>query len=144
MPSHAHVRGLAVLSEEDVRLTLARCDEVAQIISDQRAPGVRATTVALECRRQARMRKSKLGLSALSGDLEHDVRPDPFLLVFDEGQLGVRNMPHHFFPGNELRYLLFGRMQVFVAVSEFGSKPVGIPVDLTGPPPANIVNPGFG
>src|SRR3984885_9639362 len=140
MPFHAHVLGLAVLSDEDVRLTLARCDEVAQIISHQRAPGVRATTVALECRRQARMRKSELGLSALSGDLEHDLSPDPLLLVFNEGQFGVHNMPHDLFSGNELRYLLCGRMHVPVAVSEFGSEPVGVSVDLSRPPPANIVN----
>ena len=36
------------------------------------------------------MRKAQLGLAGLSGDLKDNVSPDPFGLVFDKGQFGVR------------------------------------------------------
>jgi hypothetical protein len=119
---------------------LARCDQIVQIAVDERSPGARAAAVALECRNQADMRKAELGLAVLSADLKDNVSADPFGLVFDKGQFGVSNMPHNLLAGNEFRYLLGGLVYVLVAICEFGAKPAGIAVELSGPPAANVVD----
>jgi hypothetical protein len=49
-------------------------------------------------------------------------------------------MPDHFLARNKFCDLLFGTVHIFIPVGELGAEPVSVTLDLSRPPPTDIVD----
>src|SRR5512143_1326962 len=102
-----------------VGVALAGRDQAAQAVVDVEAPGAGAVPVALEAGNQADVGEADLGLVALPGDLEDDVRAVPLGLVLDEVEARVRDVPDDPLARHPLGDLLGATVEPLVTVREF-------------------------
>ena len=109
-------------------------------VVDIEAPCAGAAAVALECRNQANVRKSHLGLVPLPRDVKDNLGAVPFVLVFDKIQMRIGHVPYDALPRHQLRDLLCAAVNILVPVRKHLAQFVGVPVDFSRPPPANIVD----
>src|SRR5579872_804648 len=123
-----------------VGLPLALHDEVAQALVHVEAPCTGAAIVALDGGHEADMGEADLRLVALLRDLEHDVGAVPLALVLHEVDLAGRDVPHDLLARHELGDLLRGPVELLVAVGPLGTERVRAAVDLSGPPPSDVVD----
>src|SRR3981081_1250577 len=89
---------------------------------------------------QAHVGEADLGFVTLFGDFKSDFCAVPLALVFDKTKVAVQNKPNDFFAGNEFRYLLFGKMDVFVAIRKLVTEFVGATFNFSRPPSTNIID----
>src|SRR5512139_1966473 len=99
-----------------VGVALASRDQAAQAVVDVEAPRAGAIPVALEAGKQAEVGEADLGLVALPGDLEDDVRAVPLGLVLDEVEARVQDVPYNSPARHQLGDLLGAAVERLVAV----------------------------
>lgn len=115
-------------------------DQAAQTFIDVVAPRTHTFAVAFDGRHQADMREPQLGPIAPSRDLEDDVRAGPLLLVFDEVDLGVRDVPDDLLARHKLCDLLGRAMEILVAIRKFSAELIGTAVNIARPPTTYVVH----
>ena len=130
--------GKISLALKNLRLPLARYDQVAQVVADVAAPGIGAGTITLVLRKQAVMGKPHLCFAVFFRNIKNDPGPRPLCLVFNEIQAGVVDQPFYLFARDKLCDLVFAVMEVLVPVSEFVAFFVAVPGYLSRPPIAHI------
>src|ERR1700722_6208285 len=123
-----------------VGLSPALRDEVAKALVHVDAPCGRPTSVALDGGHEADVREADLGLVALLRDLEPDVGAVPFALVADEVELARGDVPHDLLARHELRDPLRRTVDLLLAVRKLGAERVRAALDLSGPPPLDVVD----
>ena len=79
----------AALLCERVWLPFTCGDQLAQIVGHERAPCVRAATVAFVSGYETNVCKTDLRLAVLFRDLKNDIRAIPLAFVFDKRKLTV-------------------------------------------------------
>ena len=110
---------------DGIGLSFTARDELVQTPVDVEAPGVRTHVEALEFRIEAHMREVNLGAAVRLTDLERDVRANPLLLVFNEVEVVVQDVPNDLLAGNEFRDFQSANVDVFVAIRPFVVEFVG-------------------
>src|SRR5438477_65047 len=115
-----------------------RLDQDPKVVSNDRAPRIRAVVVALESGDEALVGEAEFGPVALLGNVEDDAGALPLVLGRDEGGAALDNKPHDPFAGHELGYLLLGDVQVLVAVGKDTTHLVRRTFELPRPPSARV------
>ncbi len=87
------------------------------------------------------MGEAELGLAVvLSGDVEDNIGAVPLVLVLDEVEASVLDVPHDLFARHEFCDLLLAVMNVLIPIREHFAVLVGPPFNFSRPPAANVVN----
>ena len=77
------------------------------------------------------MSEAEFGLVSLLRDLEGDVRAFPFVLVGGESEVGLEYTPNDPLARDEFSDLLFGEMDVPVAIGKLVAQLMSVPFNLS-------------
>ncbi len=88
------------------------------------------------------MGEAKFGLGAPPGDVEDDVGVPPLVLLGDETELAIQDVPDDPLTRDGLADPLLGPMDVLVPIGELTAQLLGVAFELSCPPSADIVDGG--
>ena len=120
--------------------SFARSDQGAQAAIDVIAPCLITNVIAFVIGHQPLMSKANFSLRILFSDLENYSCVFPFAFVFRKLKIIVHDEPDHFLCRDQLNDPDLAAMDVLVVVIEFALLFVRAPLDIFGPPPADIID----
>src|SRR5579859_3703036 len=86
------------------------------------------------------MSEAEFSPVVLSGDLKDNVSACPLVLVFDEVNLAIQDMPHNLLPRHEFSDLLSAIMGITGAKLKLSTEFISAPLNVFGPPATNVVH----
>src|SRR3981081_4569703 len=99
---------MTVPLSECVWLRFSRGDQLSQIAVNERAPCLRAATIAFISGHQAYVCKTDFRFALFFRNIKNNVRATPLAFVFHEVKVAVYHVPNDSFTRNKFCDLLFG------------------------------------